>query len=39
MPPQLEKLDRGLVAVKTENGVYLSWRFFGRKSAVPPRNA
>lgn len=27
MQPQLEKLDRGLVAVRTEDGVYLSWRF------------
>ena len=27
MKPQLEKLDRGLVAVKTNDGVYLSWRF------------
>lgn len=27
MQPQLEKLDRGLVAVKTPDGVYLSWRF------------
>ena len=27
MRPQLEKLDRGLVAVKTNDGVYLSWRF------------
>ncbi|BDG36133.1 rhamnogalacturonan lyase family protein [Saccharococcus caldoxylosilyticus] len=26
---QMEKLDRGLVAVKVENGVYLSWRMFG----------
>ncbi len=26
MKPQLEKLDRGLVAVKTTEGVYLSWR-------------
>ena len=26
MRPQLEKLDRGLVAVKTPDGVYLSWR-------------
>ncbi len=26
MKPQLEKLDRGLVAVKTPEGVYLSWR-------------
>ena len=24
--PQLEKLDRGLVAVKTDTGVFLSWR-------------
>ncbi|WP_410808893.1 hypothetical protein [Micromonospora sp. 067-2] len=30
-PParQLEFLDRGLVAVKTAEGVYLSWRFLG----------
>ena len=27
MKVQLEKLDRGLVAVKTANGVYMSWRF------------
>ena len=26
---QMETLDRGLVAVKTEQGVYLSWRFLG----------
>ncbi|WP_410808899.1 hypothetical protein [Micromonospora sp. 067-2] len=26
---QLEHLDRGLVAVKTAEGVYLSWRFLG----------
>lgn len=25
---RMEKLDRGLVAVKSENGVYLSWRLF-----------
>ena len=26
---QMEKLDRGLVAVQTGNGVFLSWRVFG----------
>ncbi|MGN0482165.1 MAG: RICIN domain-containing protein [Lachnospiraceae bacterium] len=26
---QIESLDRGLVAVKTSNGVYLSWRLLG----------
>lgn len=26
---KLEKLDRGLVAVQTNNGVFLSWRVFG----------
>lgn len=26
---QVEKLDRGLVAVKVANGVFLSWRVFG----------
>ena len=26
---QMERLDRGLVAVKVSNGVYLSWRMFG----------
>lgn len=25
----MEKLDRGLVAVSTDNGVFLSWRMFG----------
>ena len=25
---QLEKLERGLIAVKTKNGVFLSWRLF-----------
>lgn len=25
----MEKLDRGLVAVQTDNGVFLSWRIFG----------
>ncbi|MDD6050535.1 MAG: rhamnogalacturonan lyase, partial [Clostridiales bacterium] len=32
MQPQLEKLDRGLVAVKTEDGVYLSWRFLRQEA-------
>jgi len=26
---QMEKLDRGLVAVKTKEGVFVSWRMFG----------
>ena len=26
---QMEYLDRGLVAVKINSGVYLSWRFLG----------
>lgn len=26
---QAEKLDRGLVAIKTEEGVFLSWRYLG----------
>ena len=26
---QMERLDRGLVAVKVDGGVYLSWRMFG----------
>ena len=25
---QMEKLDRGLIAIKTDGGVYLSWRLF-----------
>ncbi|MDR0810878.1 MAG: hypothetical protein LBN23_01175, partial [Paludibacter sp.] len=28
-PRQMEKLDRGLIAVKVTGGVYLSWRLFG----------
>lgn len=28
LKPQLEKLNRGLVAVETENGVFLAWRMF-----------
>ena len=34
MRPQLEKLDRGLVAVKTNDGVYLSCGFCGKRCAV-----
>ena len=26
---QMERLDRGLIAVKTNDGVFLSWRMFG----------
>ncbi|MFC4321495.1 rhamnogalacturonan lyase family protein [Litchfieldia salsa] len=29
---QMESIDRGLVAMKTEDGVYLSWRLFGTDS-------
>lgn len=29
---QVEYLDRGLTAVKVDNGVYLSWRLFGTES-------
>lgn len=29
---QLEQLNRGLIAVKTADGVYLSWRIFGTES-------
>ncbi len=31
---QMEKLDRGLAAVKTANGVYLSWRLSGDECSV-----
>lgn len=30
---QMEKLDRGLVAVNTDNGVYIGWRMFGTDPA------
>lgn len=30
---QMEYLNRGTVAVKTNNGVFLSWRFLGNESA------
>lgn len=30
---QMERLDRGVVAVKTGNGVFLSWRFLGNDAA------
>lgn len=29
---QMERLDRGLVAVKTDDGVYVGWRMFGTDS-------
>jgi len=32
-PRQMEALDRGLVAVKVSNGVFLSWRLFGTDPA------
>ena len=35
---QMEKLDRGLIAIKTDGGVYLSWRLLTVRttfSAVP----
>ncbi len=31
---QMEKLGRGLVAVNTDNGVYLSWRLLGTEANV-----
>lgn len=30
---QVEKLDRGCVALHTQDGIYLSWRFFGTDPA------
>ena len=30
---QMERLDRGLVAVKVNSGVFLSWRLFGTDAA------
>ena len=30
----MEKLDRGLVAVKTDSGVFLSWRLLGYEASV-----
>lgn len=32
---QMETLNRGLVAIKTNNGVYLSWRLLGTEASVP----
>ena len=32
IPAQLEYLDRGTVAVKTDQGVYLSWRLLGTEN-------
>ena len=34
MKRQMEALDRGLVAVKTENGVFISWRVLGNEKNV-----
>lgn len=31
---QMERLDRGLIAVRTTDGVYLSWRLFDSEDAV-----
>lgn len=31
---QMESLGRGLVAINTENGVFLSWRLLGNESSV-----
>ena len=33
MPPQLEALDRGLVAVSTADGVFLSWRLLATEAS------
>ncbi len=30
--PQLEKLDRGLIATTTSEGVFLSWRLLGKEA-------
>lgn len=35
---QMEYLDRGLVAVKTDNGVFLSWRFSGEDNPATQFN-
>lgn len=34
MKRQMEALDRGLVAVKTENGVFISWRVLGNEKKL-----
>ena len=31
---QMERLGRGLVAVKTNGGIFLSWRLLGTESSV-----
>lgn len=31
---QMEKLDRGLIAIQTDDGVYLSWRLFDSEDTV-----
>lgn len=33
---QMERLNRGLVAVKVENGVFLGWRLFGTEAMDTP---
>lgn len=35
---QMEMLDRGVVAVKTGNGVFVSWRFLGNDAATTAFN-
>ena len=35
---QLERLDRGLVAVKTAEGVFLSWRFLRQEVRAATRD-
>lgn len=34
MKRQMEALDRGLIAVKTENGVFISWRILGNEKEI-----
>lgn len=31
---QMEKLDRGLIAIKTDGGIYLSWRLFDSEDNI-----
>lgn len=35
---QMERLDRGLVAIKVDGGVYLSWRLFGTDASTTSFN-
>ena len=32
---QLEKLNRGLVAINTGEGIFVAWRMFGEEAKVP----